>query len=151
MENHTIGTYSTCTSPLMQQTPNHKQGSGSSAFQFARAPYGSYSIVARNSNKADPAFQLQSQQTLDNQHCIQYHHTKVSRSPMLITFITKRPTSPETRKKNQCHETRELPSTPHYLINQMQQWWRSATTLYDTLYKIARFFSFLYKNSPPPI
>ena len=52
----------------MQQTPNHKQGSGSSAFQFAKAPYGSYSIVARNSNKADPAFQLQSQQTLDNQH-----------------------------------------------------------------------------------
>ena len=70
---------------------------------------------------------------------------------MLITFIIKRPTSPETQKKNQCHETRELPSTPHYLINQMQQWWRSATTLYNTLYKIARFFSFLYKNSPPPI
>lgn len=109
-------------------------------------------MLARNSNKDNPAFQLQLQQTLDKQHCIQHHPTNwpKTNAQTIITFIIKGPTSPKTQNKNQCEETREpesirVPSTPHCLMSQMQQWWRSATMLY----KIARFFCI--QTLPPPI
>lgn len=78
---------------------------------------------------------------------VRQQHTSYStytNAQTTITFTVKRPTPRNTRKQNQCQETRDpesirVPSIPHCLINQMQLWWRSATTLYNTLYKIARF------------
>lgn len=94
--------------------------------------------------------------TLDhNRHHIQRTTTKNAQTT--ITFTVKGPTTRNTRNQNQCQETRDpksirVPSTPHCLMNQMQQWWRSATTLYNTLYKIARFFYTIHplQSAPKP-
>ena len=72
-----MATYSICTFPPTQWTPDHEQGTISLGFQFAREPKGSESTLARNSNKTNAAFRAPTLHSITKTRIQQVHFNNI--------------------------------------------------------------------------
>lgn len=122
-------TYSFWTSPSTQWTPNHSQGSSSSALQLASAPYGSRSTLSRNFNRANPAFAIKKQELYDTNR-EKTHSKHVICNPMKTTQNIKW-NSPNKFSASQSGPSSEHESYPfsfnQYSEHHLCSCWQSRT------------------------
>lgn len=106
MKKHKSGTYSTYTLPSWQCTPDHKQGQESFLFQLAKASRGSESILAWNSNKANPA----NAPSKDQNHLNYSKYYKQFKLNQIVTLKIKTNRNLILEDEEQCHQVKKLKS-----------------------------------------